>query len=752
MSSPAIDDHPEAPLFSDGLGERVVAADGATGELLQILRLRTALTAVPSFEFALRERVARLANFRHGYYARVRRVDRGMGPASSLAIVSDHLEGTRLSDILRVAHERQLELDINAALCLIRQLAPAVAVLHENARDVAHGLIAPERLLVAPNGRLVIVEHVLGAAIEQLQYGRDRLWQEFRVAMPPSAGLPRFDHRADVTGLGLVALALILGRPLAADEYPLRIPALLESARERSALGDERPLSAPLRAWLARTLQLDVRRAFASAPEAAAALEELASDDTMYVAAPVALETFLSRYIASLLEPPLQAPPQPAAAIAVAAAPVPAAAPAVAVAVAAPVPAAVPSHQPAHQELPADLAYLAPAPAVPAPVAAVTPAASMANAILAGVDDFLEEEEEEETANEAHETSHEASHADAPRTLFNPEAPFTAQPVQARSAPRGSRRRMGLAIAVAVVVALATAGFAGFKAYGRSSAAPALGALNVQSNPAEVPVYVDGIARGRTPVRLTLAAGAHILELRGSGVPRVIPLNVGAGAEVSQYLEFAEVPLTGQLAVQSDPAGATVVVDGVVRGVAPLTVSDLSPGDHQVELRSEGASARHTVTVQAGGTASLLAPLGAAPGGPVSGWVAVKAPFTLEIREQGRLLGNTDTDRIMMASGRHELELVSDAIGYRSTRVVTVAPGKVSSLALDLPQGAVNLNASPWAEVWIDGQRVGETPIGNLAVPIGPHEIVFKHPQFGEKRHAISVTQGAPVRLSVSMK
>src|ERR687894_415963 len=120
-------DRPEAPLFSDGLGERVVAADGATGELLQILRIRPALTAVPSFEFALRERAARLANFRHAYYARVRRIDRGQ-QGSGLAIVSDHVEGTRLSDILRVAEERRLGLDINAAICLIRQLVPAGAV------------------------------------------------------------------------------------------------------------------------------------------------------------------------------------------------------------------------------------------------------------------------------------------------------------------------------------------------------------------------------------------------------------------------------------------------------------------------------------------------------------------------------------------------------------------------------------------------------------------------------------------------
>ena len=728
MSSPAANDHPEVTLFSDGVGERVVAADGATGELLQILRLRPALTAVPSFEFALRERVARLANFRHAYYVRVRRVDRAMGPLSSLAVVSDHLEGTRLSDILRVAHERRLQIDINAALCLIRQLVPAVAVLHENARDVAHGLIAPERLVVTPNARLVIVEHVLGAAIEQLQFGRDRLWQEFRVAMPPSAGLPRFDHRADVTGMGLVALALILGRPLDADEYPHHIPALLDEARERSALGDEQPLSPPLRTWLARALQIDVRRAFASAPEAMVALEELVSDDSMYVAAPVALETFLSRFSASLLEP------SPAVEAVVAAKPVAVVAPA------------------DHAEEAA--AYLDSIISAPLPDATTT-APEAAGTVPEAPRDITELLRPEPVAAAA--VPHRAERADTqapPASLFNPDAPFTAPvPAPARrvSLPRRpSGRVVGIA---AIVVALAAGGVFALKWYGKASAAPALGALVVQSNPTGVQVFVDGVERGRTPARVTLAPGAHILELRGRGVPRVIPLSVSAGAEVSQYLEFAETPATGQMAVQSDPGGAKVLVDGVLRGVAPLTITDLAPGDHQVELQSDAGSARHTVTVQAGGTASLVVPMGvAAPGGPVSGWVAVKAPFTLEIREQGRLLGTTETDRIMMASGRHELELVNEGLNYRATRVVMVTPGKIAALTVDVPQGVVNLNAAPWAEVWIDGQRVGETPIGNLAVPIGPHEIVFKHPQFGEKRHAVSVTAGAPVRLSVDMK
>jgi hypothetical protein len=232
----------------------------------------------------------------------------------------------------------------------------------------------------------------------------------------------------------------------------------------------------------------------------------------------------------------------------------------------------------------------------------------------------------------------------------------------------------------------------------------------------------------------------------------VIPLTVNAGAEVSQYLEFAEAPATGQLAVQSDPAGAKVLVDGIARGVAPLTITDLAPGNHDVVLQSDLATARHTVTVQAGATASLVAPISSAANGPVSGWLSVKAPFTIEIHEDSRLLGTTDTDRIMLAAGRHELELVNETLAFRATRVVQVAPGKVASLAIDLPRGVINLNASPWAEVWIDGQRVGETPIGNLAIAIGPHEVVFKHPQFGEKRQAVSVTLGGPVRLSVDMK
>ena len=757
-------DRADAPLFVDGLGERRVAADATTGELLQILRIRSELTAVPSLEFALRERTARLMNFRHAYYARVRRVDRA--PGGGLAIVSDHVEGTRLSDLLRASYQRGLPLNTNAAVCLIRQLVHAVALLHENVRDASHGLIAPERLVVTPHARLVAVEHVLGSAIEQLQFSRERLWQEFRLAIPSSAGAVRFDHRSDVNGIGITALSLILGRPIAAEEFPLAIPQLLMQARERSPMGEERPLSNGFRNWLGRTLQLDVRRAFASAPEALAALEETLASDSSYASAPVALETFLAQYTAALAGGPapatmptlsIVAPSSPAAArpftppavsgaVALAAAPVPLA------------PPRVPVPQGGSHVAVEGAPRQTPEPAQPVPTLAE----------LIAVDDLRPAAQTaplvERPAAPTGELSFLALDDSLAKMRESSEPPAVdlgieeepAAPMPAPAAGGGSRRSRARWIAVAVALAAIVGGGAYASRFvGAAAAPPAMGALSVQSSPAGVEVFVDGVTRGVTPAKIALTPGSHILELRGRGVPRVIPLQITSGAQVSQYLEFAESPTTGMLVVHSQPAGANVTVDGVARGVTPLTVEGLASGDHEVILQGATGTSRHTVKVLAGTTASLVAPATpAAPAtdGPVSGWISVKAPFLIEIREDGNLIGTTETDRLMLASGRHVLEFVNQTVGYRQSRTVYVVPGKVSTMTIELPQGTVNLNASPWAEVWLDGRRIGETPIGNLAVPIGPHEIVFRHPEFGEKKHAVSVTTAAPVRLSVSMK
>ena len=252
---------------------------------------------------------------------------------------------------------------------------------------------------------------------------------------------------------------------------------------------------------------------------------------------------------------------------------------------------------------------------------------------------------------------------------------------------------------------------------------------------------------------LSVAPGPHVLELRGSGEPRKIPITVAAGQQLSQYVELAKsVASVGQLQVRSEPTGALVTVDGIVRGKAPVVVDALTPGDHAVELESDIATVKQTVTIGAGQTASLVVPLAPAGGAPVSGWIGVSAPVELQVYEGKRLLGTSQSDRIMVSAGRHEIELVNDTLGYRLLRTVQVGPGKLATVTPNWPTGTVALNALPWAEVFVDDKRIGETPIGNLTLPIGPHEVLFRHPDLGEQRMAVTVSLKAPVRVSADMR
>ena len=183
-------------VFQDGLGDRRRVADSTGTEFVERLCLRNELTSVPSFEFALRERASRLASFRHPCFASVRSIDRLNDATSTLAVVSETVRGVRLAALLaKPAHPA---IDINASVHLIRQLVSAIAVLHETAPDVAHGAIAPERIVITPNARVIVVEHVLGAALEQLRYSADRYWADLRVAVPTSSIAPHLDQRADV--------------------------------------------------------------------------------------------------------------------------------------------------------------------------------------------------------------------------------------------------------------------------------------------------------------------------------------------------------------------------------------------------------------------------------------------------------------------------------------------------------------------------------------------------------------------------
>src|SRR5262245_58098180 len=132
---------PSPVVFRDGFGDRRRIADPTSTDKLEVLCLRSDLAVVPSFELALRERVARLAGFQHASFGRVRTVRQLTDARHTLAVGSDATAGVRLSEILANAERHQLPVDMDATWTLVRQLVSAMAALHEQGRDVAHGAL-----------------------------------------------------------------------------------------------------------------------------------------------------------------------------------------------------------------------------------------------------------------------------------------------------------------------------------------------------------------------------------------------------------------------------------------------------------------------------------------------------------------------------------------------------------------------------------------------------------------------------------
>jgi hypothetical protein len=246
--------------------------------------------------------------------------------------------------------------------------------------------------------------------------------------------------------------------------------------------------------------------------------------------------------------------------------------------------------------------------------------------------------------------------------------------------------------------------------------------------------------------------------LGGGPQARVVKVAVTAGTSVVQHFEMPAspaAPTTGQLRIQTDPPSLPVLLDGVDKGVSPVTLDAVDAGDHDVAVRRDQTVIKRAVHVTAGEKMSVI--ISSAPSKPdatavTAGWLSVTAPIPLRVKEGGRLIGSSDVDKLMLSSGDHELEFANDGLGFHVTRRVNITAGKTTVSTVAVPNGSVSLNALPWAEVYVDGNHLGQTPLGNVTLPIGTHEVVFRHPDLGERKETITVTATAPARLGVDLR
>jgi eukaryotic-like serine/threonine-protein kinase len=319
---------------------------------------------------------------------------------------------------------------------------------------------------------------------------------------------------------------------------------------------------------------------------------------------------------------------------------------------------------------------------------------------------------------------------------------------------RALRAAVLVPIGIAIVVtALATVGLTRLIAWRSAAAAPKTGSVTVLTRPAGAQVTIDDAPRGITPLTLSLEPGPHTVKVRLGQEERAIPVTVTTGADIVRDLEMQAATakaVAAQMSVTTDPPGARVTIDGTHSGTSPVTVDGLAPGEHTVAVASATGSAEKKVTLTAGHMASVVFSLPKSSG-PLGGWLAVSAPFEVQVQERDDVIGASGSSRIMLAAGRHDIVLVNRTLDYQEAKRIEITAGQTSQVRVDPPKVSMNVNARPWADVTIDGNEIGQTPISNATVTVGTHQLVFRHPQLGERRQSVVVTAKGPNRVSVDL-
>jgi hypothetical protein len=285
----------------------------------------------------------------------------------------------------------------------------------------------------------------------------------------------------------------------------------------------------------------------------------------------------------------------------------------------------------------------------------------------------------------------------------------------------------------------------------RPSTSP--GRVTITTAPMGVEVSVNGEVRGLTPLTFQLDPGSHSIRLRRETDERTISLQVAAAADVTQHYEFAPqaVPAaqTSTLSITTDPPGARVLIDGEARGTSPVTVADLSVARHRITVVGGNGSVERQVTTEAGVTSSVVFALPRAPA-VSAGWLTVASPFEVQVVERGDVIGTSASPRFMVPAGAHEVDLVNETLGFSERRRIDISQGATATVRIDA-RAAISANARPWADVLVDGRPVGQTPIANLSLTLGSHEIVFRHPDLGERKQTLIVTTRGPNRIAVDL-
>ena len=214
-----------------------------------------------------------------------------------------------------------------------------------------------------------------------------------------------------------------------------------------------------------------------------------------------------------------------------------------------------------------------------------------------------------------------------------------------------------------------------------------------------------------------------------------------AEAERSLRVDFA-----------ADPEGADVVVDGALRGRAPLTLYDLAPGAHHVRFELRDYEPQDAFFELVPGVYSLQSVQLA----PVKGLLLVTSePSGCDVSLDGMSLGETPR-LVTTLDAKDTYRLVLQKPGYQPRTVEVKFSGRtplVRHEKLILDSGILEIRSEPaGAAVSVNGIPRGETPVTVRGVPKGAATVVLQKSGYGAVVRELALNAGDTQTLFLKLE
>jgi hypothetical protein len=293
-------------------------------------------------------------------------------------------------------------------------------------------------------------------------------------------------------------------------------------------------------------------------------------------------------------------------------------------------------------------------------------------------------------------------------------------------APRDPPPRAGILLPVMMTFAVLLLAFAvGLAAipYMRRSAS-----LHIETDPPGATVYVDGRARGSSPVAVEAEAGrSFAVRAVKPGFHEAEQLVTAAAGDSPVRLHLDE--LLASLTIATVPAAVAVEVDGKELGrVTPLTLPVKPHQSLKLRLHKYGfEDATAVVDAPAGGeSATLQTTLKMTADAALLTITAT--PPTANISLDGLVLAPPapSHEEFVAAGVRHKVKATLP--GYVDGRAeLTLAGGEHKSVHIDLSEGGtLALKTNVVVMVLVDGKAVGNSPISPLGLTPGEHALALR--------------------------